>query len=222
MHIIVIDDEKILSAGIEKKLLQAEYEVSVLNSYTEYLQSTIQNPDLYLVDVSLGDGSGFDIVASLRGNLKTKDIPILLMSWHDDIGTKVEWLDIWADDYIVKPFNPKELLARVRSHLRRKDIPVNKNVLKYWDYRYDLNKKEISYKETIIPLTKKERQILEIFISQKNIFITKDSIVEKLWEKDDDGTAYNTVNVTLCNLRKKLWNDFKLETRVWEWYILQE
>jgi DNA-binding response OmpR family regulator len=80
MHIIVIDDEKILSAGIEKKLLQAEYEVSVLNSYTEYLQSTIQNPDLYLVDVSLGDGSGFDIVASLRGNLKTKDIPILLMS----------------------------------------------------------------------------------------------------------------------------------------------
>lgn len=222
MHIVVVDDEIILSAWIEKKLVQNDYEVTVLNSYSEFLDSHFKNVNLYLIDVSLWDWSGFDIVSLLRTNPETKNIPILLMSWHDDIKTKVEWLDIWADDYIVKPFNPIELLARVRSHLRRREIPVHKNTIGYWDFSYNLNKKQISYKKELIPLTKKERQIIEIFLPQKNILITKENIIKKLWGSDNEWITDNTVNVTICNLRKKLWDKFKLKTKVWEWYILEK
>lgn len=221
MHIAIIDDEKILSSGIERKLMQNHYNVTVVNSYNEYLGTDFNGTDLYLIDVSLGDGSGFDIIKSLKKDEKTQDTPILLMSGHDDIPTKVEGLDIGADDYIVKPFDPEELLARIRSLLRRKDTPVKKTILTYKEYSYDLTKREMSNDGTVIALTKKERQILEMFLSKQNTLIQKEQIIRSLWGKDQSGVTDNTLNVTMCNLRRKLGDGFELETKIGEGYILQ-
>lgn len=221
MHIAIIDDEKILSAGIERKLIQNHYNVTVLNSFAQYKSTKLQNIDLYLVDISLGDGSGFDIIRSLKQDSKTQDVPILLMSGHDDVPTKVEWLDIGADDYIVKPFDPEELLARVRSLLRRKDTPVKKTIITYKEYSYDLTKREMYLGQESIALTKKERQILEMFLSKQNTLIEKEQIIRTLWGKDQSGVTDNTLNVTMCNLRRKLGDEFELETKIGEGYILK-
>ena len=90
MHIAIIDDEKILSAWIERKLIQDHYTVTVVNSFAEYRQTDFRNTDLYIIDVSLWDGNGFDIIRELKEDPKTQDIPILVMSGHDDVSTKVE------------------------------------------------------------------------------------------------------------------------------------
>jgi len=221
MHIAIIDDEKILSSWIGRKLTQDWFDVTIFNSLWEYNSQIIKKVDLYIIDISLWDGSWFDIIHNLKNDSKKKNIPILLISGHSNINTKVEWLNIWADDYLVKPFNPKELLARVSALLRRKDNPVHKTIVKYRDYLYDREKKELYYKWNIIPLTKKERQILEIFLQRKNSLIKKSTLINDLWWEHSLWVTENTLNVTICNLRKKLWDDFLLITRVWEWYLLQ-
>jgi len=221
MHIIIIDDEKILSQKIEKKLIQEHYVTTLLHSYKEFENMDIRNPDLFLIDISLWDGSWFDIIKTLRSMASTKNIPILLMSWHDEISTKVEGLDIWADDYIVKPFAPDELLARIRSLLRRKHIPVENEHLHYKQFTFNVLTRSCIKDHSEISLTKKEKQILEILLRNKNSLTKKIDFIEKLWWSSRSVVTDNTVNVTICNLRKKLWDDFELDTVSWEWYILK-
>lgn len=221
MHIVVIDDEKILSSSLERKLTQEHYWVTVMNSYDEYLSQKEDNADMYIVDLSLWDGSWINVIKSIRSNTKTQNIPILIISWHSNLDSKVEWLDSWADDYLVKPFEPDELLARVRSLLRRKDKLLNQTSITYKKYVYDFNQRKVFLEWRNIPLTKKERQILEILLSRQDTLIEKDEMVEKFWTEKKNKVTDNTINVTFCNLRKKLWDDFNLETRIWQWYILK-
>lgn len=221
MHIVIIDDEKILSHWINKKLKQNHYSTTVLHSYTDFKNSNIHKVDLYIIDLSLWDGSWINIIKSIRSDKKTQNVPILIISWHSNLDSKLEWLDSWADDYLVKPFESDELLARIRSLLRRKDKLFNQTSVSYKKYLYDFNQREVFLEWKNIPLTKKERLILEILLSRQDTLIEKDEIVEKFWSNKKNEVTDNTINVTLCNLRKKLWDDFDLETRIWQWYILK-
>lgn len=222
MHIVIIDDEKILSASLQKKLEQFDYTVTKIHSYRESLGLDFSSVDLCLIDVSLWDGSGLDIIHSLKSSELTKNIPILIISGHDDVSTKVNWLDTWADDYIVKPFHPDELLARIRTLLRRSHDAVEVSSLTYKNIHFDTITREVSQKNENIDLAKKEKQILELFLVHTWKLIKKEEIIEKLWGKKSDFVTDNTVNVTICNLRKKLGSSFKLTTKIWEGYILEK
>lgn len=223
MHIAIIDDERILSHGIQKKLRAHDYDVSIMNSCKEFREAKLWKVDLYLVDITLWDGSGFDIVEELRNDPERKDCPILIMSWHGDIQYKLNGFEIWADDYIVKPFNPDELVVRVRKRIQDKKYHSSvPGVLKYKNIVFDRLKRTVEKDGINILLSKKEKNILEHFIIRLGELVEKNELAENFWNNDNPYNIIdNTINVTICNLRKKLGDNFDLQTISGEWYILK-
>jgi len=217
---MIIDDEKILSLSLQKKLEHSGYNVTVLHSYNSFLRRKITDIDLYIIDIALWDGSGFDIIKNIRSKPSWMNVPILLMSGHGNVKTKVTGLDIWADDYIVKPFHPDEMLARIRALMKRAGTTIHNWNIVYKNISLNTSSRSVTKWWKQVDLTKKEKRIFEFFIRNQERLVTKNEIVEKLWWKRVWTTTDNTINVTICNLRKKLWTHFKLETKLWEWYIL--
>lgn len=224
MHIIVIDDEKILWKSIETSLKKNGYEVTIIKSYNDFLSNNdVVKADLFLIDISLGDGSGFDIIKQLKDDSITMNIPSIFISGHSDTKTIVEWLDLGWDDYMVKPFHSDELLARIRKCLRHKEIRLIKNTLSFENIRFDTSKRQVFWEDGEIILSRKEKQILELFLKNPEVCISKQELEDKFWLWSSDfSVTDNTINVTICNLRKKLWPTFKLETIIWEWYCLHK
>lgn len=223
MNITLIDDEKILAKNISKKLEKQWYSVNVYYNCTDFYNSYQKSNDLYIVDIWLPDGSWFEIIQWLR-NTKQSTAYIIITSAFWDLDKKLYGLDLWADDYMTKPCNPEELLARIKANLRRKS---QKQVYATWIYKY----KNIVFNEDsniltlwgqIVNITKKERLLVKIFIASPNSLIQKSTIVSKVWQSDDElSVSDNTINVTISNLRKKLWSEFKLKTKINEGYILE-
>lgn len=221
MHIVIIDDEQILSKTIRTQLLKHDYTVSLISSYQNFLTTSIsEKTDLFLVDISLWDGTGFDVMKVLKSKREFKSTPVIFISWHSDTKTKVTWLDLGADDYIVKPFNTNELLARIRKSLRIKKIHYDSEII-YNNLIFDAYSRRVSVDNQEVSLSRKEKQILEFFLLHPQKCVSKIDLEEKFWwEKAFKKNIGNTINVTICKLRKKLWPNFKLETIVWEWYCL--
>jgi len=219
---MLIDDEKILSGQIKRKLEKNWYRVTLVENYQHFLtQKNLEKIDLFLVDMSLWDGNWIDIVKILKQSNNTKNTPAIFISWHSGVDVKVEWLDAWANDYIVKPFQYDELLARIRSNMRISKPDVTSSKLEYNGLIFDTAKRTISYKQTDLNLSKKEKQILELLMSHRWECISKDTLKKKFWGwKSWSLIPENTINVTICNLRKKVWDWIKIETVRWEWYVL--
>ena len=223
MNITIIDDEIILAKNISKKLEKNGYAVNTFHNCTDFYQAQYDSSDLYIVDIWLGDWSGFEIIQWLRKN-KQSTAYIIITSAFWDLDKKLYGLDIWADDYMTKPCNPDELLARIKANLRRKSntqVYVSW-ILTYKNIVFDEDKNILTLSDEIINLTKKERLLVKIFLSQQNCLIEKSTIVSKVWQSDDElSVSDNTINVTISNLRKKLWSEFKLKTKINEGYILE-
>jgi DNA-binding response OmpR family regulator len=176
--------------------------------------------DLYIIDLSLTDWSGFDLIKRLR--LKNAFCPIIIISWYNDTEKKVYWLDIWADDYIAKPFSPNELLARIRNILKRTYRLDWANIIKYKNITFDMSSKSVLSLWKPIDLTRKEKQIIELFLLNIWSLITKTKLINSVWwDYSDTSVSDNTINSTLSKVRRKLWYDFNLKTIVNEGYILE-
>jgi len=220
---MIIDDEKILSGQIKKKLEKNGYKVTLVENYQHFLlQKNLDNVNLFLIDMSLWDGSWIDVIKSLKQSNNTKNIPAIFISWHWEVEVKVEWLDAWADDYIVKPFQYSELLARIRSNMRISRPEVTSSKLQYNGFMFDTAKRTVSYNNKELDLSKKEKQILEYFLSHIWECISKNTLKKIFWEwKSWLLVPENTINVTICNLRKKIWTWMEIKTVRWEWYVLE-
>lgn len=222
MHVIIIEDDEIFAANIAKKLEKNLYTTMVFNDAKSFYKlKPDHEPDLYIIDINLKNESWFDIIKYLREKVKSYT-PIIIMSWYDDTENKIYWLDIWADDYVSKPLSPDELLARIRSVIRRHYKMVNNSTIEYWDIVFDLKTKKVCILDEELRLPKKENQILELFLQHKWKLISKEILIKTIWWSYQLlWVSDNTINATLSKLRKKLWNDFALRTRVNEWYILE-
>lgn len=222
MHIAVIDDEKILSSGIKKCLEKQWYEVSNIQSYKDFLCfDEIDSIDLFLLDISLWDGSWLDIIKLLKQEKSSKDTPIILISWHSDLEMKVWGLNAGANDYIVKPFEFEELLARIRSNLRTKYPTVISSTLKHKNIIFEISSRVVLLNKNEINLSKKEKQILEHLMLHQWTCISKQRLQEMFWKtKTSSPIPENTINVTICNLRKKIGTQAIIKTIRWEWYTL--
>jgi len=223
MKVLIVDDEKILSSNISKKLEQSGYHTDVANSISQYKKLDPKMYGTFIIDISLGDGSGLDIVKELRNDYKIS-VPIIIISWHESTTLKIQWLDIGADDYITKPVAPDELMARIRSVMRREWQWWDTSSIKsYKDITFDLATRKVMKADVEVNFTRKEKQIVEFFLFRKNELISKRQLVQALWNTDDyDYVTDNTINVTIYKVRKKLGSDFKLETKIGEGYILEE
>ncbi len=221
MHISIIDDERILGSKIKKKLENEWYAVSAFYSYHDFMMNGDANSQLYIVDISLWDGSWFDIIKWLRENTECKS-PIMIMSWYWDSENIIYGLNIGADDYLTKPFIPEELIARVKALLRRPTILVPHKLLRYKNIVFDPESRETTYWDTKLYLTNKESMILEFFLIHQWEIVSREKLITYIWWWHNIGDVSDkTINVTHSKLRKKIWEDFTLKTMYNHWYILE-
>lgn len=221
MKVCIIEDEKLLADWIAKKLTKDGYNVDVYYNASDFINSFSQSADLYVLDIWLPDSSWYEIIDFLR-EWKKVNSPIIISSWYSDVENKIHWLNIWADDYIVKPFLPEELVARIKALIRRSYSWETTNILKYKNYTFDTTNKIIRKWKEQVKLSKKEMDIVEYFMFNKLKLIKKATLISSVWwEHDWLWVSDNTINVTISRVRKKLWDNFNLVTIVWEWYMLR-
>ncbi len=155
-------------------------------------------------------------------NNKKSYAPIIVISCYNDPDKKIQALNLWADDYMTKPFDINELVARICAINRRDNKIIDKKTIKYKNITLDLYSKKIKLWKKIIDLTKKERSIIEYFLKNKWKLIKKDELINKIWGMNSDKEITdNTVNATLSKVRAKLWKKFTLITKINSWYILE-
>ncbi len=223
MLIAILEDEQLLAKNIKKKLEKNGYLVNIFNDITSIKNNQNIKFDLYIIDISLPDWDWLEFIKYLR-KIQKINSPIIITSGYNDIDKKVYWLELWADDYLAKPFAPEELLARIKALIRRiSKAPDNSIIMKYKDFTYNSQNKELKKWLSLIDLNKKELGIIEFFLLNKGKLITKNYLIKEIWGEDDDlSVSDNTINVTISRIRKKLWDSFNLVTIVRQWYRLEK
>ncbi len=221
MHISIIDDEKILSSKILKKIENNGYSASAFCGYQDFMKNANANSDLYIIDLSLGDGSGFDIIDWLRKE-KHSLAPIIIMSGYADSQNVIYGLDIGADDYITKPFVPDELIARIKAILRRPRTTMIAPVVKYKNIAFNTATREAKIGNKPVYLTRNETLVVEMFLVNQKKIISRERLISSVWGWTGLGdVSDNTINVTISNIRKKLEGSFIPKTIYNQGYILE-
>ena len=220
MKIAILDDNVHLAKSIKKSLTKKKNTIDLYHTRDSFIQIQELNYDVYILDIWLEDGNGLDIARYLR---ETKEIqaPILIISGYEWLQKKLEGFKIWIDDYLVKPFSPLELEARIASIIKKMP-PLQKESFHYKNITFDSMQRKIFVDKKEIELPKKEKKILEFFLQNQDTFISKEFLIEKIWGLDyNKDKINNTLNVAICNIRKKAGSNFFLETINWEGYILR-
>lgn len=173
------------------------------NSKEFFKEVNILKPDLVLLDIMLPDENGNDILKKLRSNIDTLKIPVIMLTAKTNEYDKVVALDQGADDYVTKPFGMMELISRIKAVLRRSNDKIKQDVLTYKELSVDLNSHEVYLNDTLVELTVKEFELLSNLMKSRNIVLTRDVLLEKIWGYSFDGET-RTVDVHIRSLRKKL------------------
>jgi heavy metal response regulator len=206
--ILIIEDEKKISALIRKGLEEEKYSVEDAFDGEKGEQLAMkQRFDLIILDIMLPKKDGIQVLTSLRGlNIET---PVLMLTAKGTVEDRVKGLDTGADDYLVKPFAITELLARVRSLLRRKKgAEKSATTLTIADLTVDLVSRKVIRDGKMIDLTTKEFSLLEFFIRNKNKTLNRSTITEHIWNYNFD-TGTNIIDVYINHLRTKIDGEFE-------------
>lgn len=206
MRILLVEDEKNMASFIKRGLEEERYVVDVAPNGEKALFLAETNPyDLIILDVMLPDTTGFSICKDLRS--KKIDTFILMLTARDDVQDKVLGLKTGADDYLSKPFDFDELLARIGALLRRKRLDKNP-VLKVGDLELNQLTHKVTRAKKEITLTSKEYSLLEYLMLHAGQVVTRTAISEHVWNEDFDSFT-NVIDVFINRLRNKVDRDFK-------------
>ena len=201
MKILLVDDEKQLVDALTVILKQNNYSVDYALNGEDGLDLALSDIyDLIILDVMMPKLDGFSVLKQIRKN--NISAPVLILSAKSELNDKVDGLNLGADDYITKPFNTDEFLARIRALLRRKE-KFTSDVLSYGDINLNRDNLELICGQKNVALGKKEFQILEMLILSEGKCIDKERFIEKIWGYDSDA-EYNTIEVYISFIRKKL------------------
>jgi DNA-binding response OmpR family regulator len=203
-RILVVDDEPTLVATLTFNLEKEGFEVVSASDGAEAVEVVRQShPDLVILDLMLGEMHGFEVCRTLR---KESNVPILILTARTDEVDKIVGLEIGADDYVTKPFSMKELLARVRARLRRRDelsAPEREQVLTVGPIRVDLLRREATRGGEPLVLKPKEFDLLVCLMQNRGRLLTRGQLLEAVWHYDGfDQTR--TVDVHIGRLREKI------------------
>ena len=200
MKLLLVEDERDLSRAIKEILVYSKYEVDTAFDGLEALDYVAQySYDLIIMDVMMPKMNGIESLKRIRA--QNIDTPIIMLTAKSELDDKVEGLDSGADDYLTKPFQVKELLARIRALTRRKAEIVN--VTSLGNVTFNSDNSTMSNGDKVVNLTRKEFSLMEYFLRNKNKYITSEKIFDDVWSSDTD--AYITVVwVFISTLRRKL------------------
>jgi two-component system, OmpR family, copper resistance phosphate regulon response regulator CusR len=223
MKILVIEDEPKVVAFLRQGLEEVQYEVDFAYDGLLGKKLALKNRyDILIIDINIPYINGFELCREIR---KTKDVPILILTALGEVEDKLTGFEAGADDYLVKPFEFKELLARIKSLTRRAIADHSTfNVLKVADLELNLDQKNAKRGDKNIELTAKEFALLEYLMKNKNRVVSREDISEKVWDISFE-TGTNTIDVYVNFLRKKIDRDFDVKlihTVFGSGYILKE
>ena len=205
-RILVVDDEEDLCEILKFNLENEGYEVDTANSAEEALKMDLPQYHLLLLDVMMGEISGFRMANMLKKDKKTAQIPIIFITAKDTENDTITGFNLGADDYISKPFSLREVMVRVKAVLRRTSSvsPAKKEeLLEYKGLNLHIPQKKVCIDGTEVALTKKEFEILMLFLQNKGRVFSREDILSKVWH-DEVCVLDRTIDVNITRLRKKI------------------
>ena len=208
MKILLVEDDKTIASGLEYSLQQEHFATVLCHdvaSANRVLANDIDQIDLCLLDLSLPDGSGYELCKMVKGR---RDIPVIFLTAVDDEVNVVMGLDMGADDYITKPFRVRELLSRIKTVLRRyQKSPQTKAIVDIGNVRIHTLEGKVHKSGVEIPLTALEYRLLLIFGNHMGQVLTRNQLLEQIWDVAGDFVNDNTLTVYIKRLREKLEDD---------------
>ena len=205
-RILVVDDEEDLCEILKFNLENEGYEVDTANSAEEALKMDISSYNLLLLDVMMGEISGFKMANMLKKDKKTAHVPIIFITAKDTENDTVTGFNLGADDYISKPFSLREVIARVKAVLRRTatvETEKTPEQITYQTLTIDITKKKVSIDDEEVALTKKEFEILFLLLQNKGRVFSREDILARIWS-DEVYVLDRTIDVNITRLRKKI------------------
>jgi len=220
MRLLVVEDHEVFAKGIKKAFEQTGYVADMVHTCEDasLALSTISY-DAVILDRGLPDGDGLNLLQQLRGD--GNGIPILLLTARGEVDARVEGLDSGADDYVAKPVDMEELIARIRALLRRPAATLDL-VLKVGNVSYDTRSREVRVCEDVVDVSRRETDVLEHLLRRANRIVSKDVLEEKLYGFDEEVSS-NSVEVHVSRLRKRLLDagaDVQIKTKRGMGYVL--
>ena len=224
-RILVVDDEQDLCEILKFNLETEGYEVETANSAEEAIVLDIPSYDLLLLDVMMGEMSGFALAKKLKADERTCYIPIIFLTARDAENDTVTGFNLGADDYISKPFSIREVLVRIRAVLRRttpQQEEGSKNILKFQGLVLDLDKKTVTIEGEPVAFTKTEFEILHTLLDERGRVFSRQELINRVWPSDVL-VLDRTVDVNITRLRKKIGPFAKcIVTRLGFGYLFEE
>ena len=204
--VLVVDDERIIVKGLRYSLQQEGYEVECAYDGEEAVNAIREKHfDIVLLDVMLPKLSGFEVLQQVR---EFSDVPIIMLTAKGDDMDKILGLDYGADDYVTKPFNPREVKGRIKAIIRRTSRSrqaevLNENIIEVGDLRMDMDNRRVTLADKEINLTSKEFELLELLATHAGKVYSRTTLLQMVWGKDYPGDV-RTVDVHIRRLREKI------------------
>lgn len=205
MRIFVLEDDEAIGIGLSYTLESEKYEVTLVKTVAE-AKKTVENEefDLYILDLTLPDGNGYEVCSLIKSK---GDLPVIFLTAYDDEINVVTGFELGADDYISKPFRVRELLARVKSVLRRYSKESADGIVKIGELSVNTAEARVLLRGEEVILTAMEYRLLLSFVNNRGTVLTRRKLLEEIWDVDGDFVNDNTLTVYIKRLRDKIEND---------------
>ena len=205
MDIFLLEDDSAIGIGLSYSLKNEGYGVTVAKTVKEALKVIKEKSfSLYILDLTLPDGSGYDVCTEIK---KSGDLPVIFLTAYDDEVNVIMGLELGADDYISKPFRVKELLARIKTVLRRYNKDPADGIINIGNIKINTNEAKVYRNSQEIILTAMEYRLLLTFINNRGIVLTRQKLLEDIWDVAGDFVNDNTLTVYIKRLRDKIEED---------------
>lgn len=202
MEILILEDDFAIAMGLEYSLKNEGYAVTVCNTVVQAKEAIEKNKfSLYILDLTLPDGNGYDVCKLIKSQ---GDLPVIFLTAFDDEVNVVMGLELGADDYISKPFRIKELLARIKSVLRRYTNDSNDGKIQIKNIKINTNEARVFKNGKEIVLTAMEYRLLLILINNRGKILSRNQLLEEIWDVSGDFVNDNTLTVYIKRLRDKI------------------
>ena len=201
--ILLVEDNEVISKGLVYSLEQASYSLKLCQNKKELDKENINNYDLLLLDIMLPDGDGFKICQEIKSKYH---IPIIILTAKDEEEDIVLGFDLGCDDYVTKPFKTRELISRIKRIMMKEKSIMVRNI------KVDLDSNKVYVGDELINLTTLEFKILKLLFSNVNHIITRNQLLESIWDYDEKFVNDNTLTVYIKRIREKLHDEELIKT----------